>query len=196
MKKIVAVICALLTLFAICSCESVLTPNDLAMSFGRLTAANVGTITYVTEVKKDGVVTSLITAVFKGSDRSVFTTEKKLNADPTGKPYTETQTAETLTEDLFNERIPVPNIFDSSLYDGEYVLEKVKDGDNVSITFKVKIADDKIREFLDDGFSDEEIANINSVRGEAYIYNDRPVSFKVTFVMYGADVTITADYEY
>lgn len=70
MKKIVAVICAFLTLFAICSCESVLTPNDLATSFGRLTAANVGTITYVTEVKKDGVVTSLITAVFKGSDRS------------------------------------------------------------------------------------------------------------------------------
>ena len=60
MKKIVAVICAFLTLFAICSCESVLTPNDLATSFGRLTAANVGTITYVTEVKKDGVVTSLI----------------------------------------------------------------------------------------------------------------------------------------
>ena len=88
MKKIVAVICAFLTLFAICSCESVLTPNDLATSFGRLTAANVGTITYVTEVKKDGVVTSLITAVFKGSDRSVFTTEKKLNADLIGKRIT------------------------------------------------------------------------------------------------------------
>lgn len=197
MKKIIALICVIATLMVICSCESVVTPTDLARRFGNLNSSNVAKITSETKVESKGEETSLITVVMTSSDLRVVTTEKKINSEPIGDKYVTTTKGETLSAEKFTARIPVPNMFDTTLSEEEYTLETVKNEDKTtSETYKISIADSKVKEFLGDSFSAEEIANITSIKCEAYFNDSKPVSYKVTFVMYGANVTISVKFEY